>query len=96
VAVYIIPIITGLVFYGYTAIIGEEILIVDIIIFLAAVTIGQVTGYFIMTRPRFPRYFNIISPLLIVLLAAILITFTFSPPHLPVFLDSNTGTYGIP
>lgn len=26
VAVYIIPIITGLVFYGYTAIIGEEIL----------------------------------------------------------------------
>ena len=27
VAVYIIPIITGLVFYGYTAIIGEETLI---------------------------------------------------------------------
>ena len=29
VAVYLIPIITALIFYGYTAIIGEEILIVD-------------------------------------------------------------------
>jgi hypothetical protein len=46
VAVYIIPIITGLVFYGYTAIIGEEILIVDILIFLGACpsnTLGSAT-----------------------------------------------------
>ena len=45
VAVYIIPIITGLVFYGYTAIIGEEILIVDILIFLLAIVVGQLTSY---------------------------------------------------
>ena len=32
-AVLLIPIITGLVFYAYTAIIGTEILIVDILIF---------------------------------------------------------------
>ncbi len=95
-AVYIIPIVTGLVFYGYTAIIGTEILIVDIIIFLVAIAIGQVTGYFIMTRTELRGYFNVISIILIILLAFILILFTFYPPHLPIFLDSNTGTYGIP
>jgi hypothetical protein len=96
VAVYMIPIITGLVFYAYTAIIGEEILIVDILIFLAAIVIGQLTSYKIMISDRLPKYSNVISPIFIILLASILILFTFYPPHLPIFLDGNTGTYGIP
>ena len=95
-AVYIIPIITGLVFYGYTAIIGEEILIVDILIFLVAIIIGQLTSYKIMTSSKLPKYTAFISPLFIILLALILMLFTFYPPHLPIFLDGNTGTYGIP
>src|SRR4030042_659758 len=41
VAVYVIPIITGVVFYGYTAIVGKEILVVDILIFLLAIIVGQ-------------------------------------------------------
>jgi len=96
VAVYMIPIITGLVFYAYTAIIGEEILIVDILIFLAAIVIGQLTSYKIMISDRLPKYSNVISPIFIILLASILMLFTFYPPHLPIFLDGNTGTYGIP
>jgi len=96
VAVYMIPIITGLVFYGYTAIIGEEILIVDILIFLVAIVVGQLTSYKIMTSTRLPKYSNVISPIFIILLASILMLFTFYPPHLPIFLDGNTGTYGIP
>ena len=95
-AVYIIPIITGLVFYGYTAIIGEEILIFDIIIFLIAIIVGQLTSYKVMTSAKLPKYTNIISPISIILLAFILMLFTFYPPHLPIFLDANTGTYGIP
>ena len=96
VAVYLIPIITGLVFYAYTAIIGEEILIVDIFIFLVAIIVGQLTSYKILISTRLPKYTNIISPVLIILLALILMLFTFYPPHLPIFLDGNTGTYGIP
>jgi len=96
VAVYIIPIITGLVFYGYTAIIGEEILIFDIIIFLIAIIVGQLTSYKVMTSAKLPKYTNIISPIFIILLAFVLMLFTFYPPHLPIFLDANTGTYGIP
>jgi len=96
VAVYIIPIITGLVFYGYTAIIGEEILIVDILIFLVAIVVGQLTSYKIMTSVKLPKYTNVVSPIFIILLALILILFTLYPPQLPIFLDANTGTYGIP
>ncbi|MDD4876790.1 MAG: DUF6512 family protein [Dehalococcoidales bacterium] len=95
VAVYIIPIITGLVFYAYTAVIGEEILIVDILIFLLAVIVGQLTSYKIMTSPKLPKYTSFISLAFIILLALILMLFTFYPPHLPIFLDGNTGTYGI-
>ena len=96
VAVYIIPIITGLVFYGYTAIIGEEILIVDILIFLVAIVVGQLTSYMIITSVKLPKYTNVVSPIFIILLALILILFTLYPPQLPIFLDANTGTYGIP
>ncbi len=95
-AVYLIPSITGLVFYGYTAVTGEEILIVDILIFLVAIILGQITSYKIMTSVKFPKYSNVVSIIFIVLLASILVLSTFYPPNLPIFLDSNTGTYGIP
>ncbi|KPK24543.1 MAG: hypothetical protein AMJ70_01615 [Dehalococcoidia bacterium SG8_51_3] len=96
VAVYFIPIITALIFYAYTAAIGEEILIIDILIFAVAITAGQLVSYKIITAARLPGYAAIIAAVFIVILALILILFTFYPPHLPIFLDANTGTYGIP
>jgi len=95
VAVYIIPIITGLVFYAYTAIIGEEILIVDILIFLVAIVAGQLTSYKVMTSVKLPGYTNVVSLIFIMVLAFVLMLFTFYPPHLPIFLDGR-GFYGIP
>ena len=95
IAVYIIPIVTGLVFYTYTAIVGEEILLVDILIFLVAIIVGQLTSYKIMTSTKLPKYTSFISLAFIILLAIIIMVFTFYPPHLPIFLDGNTGTYGI-
>jgi hypothetical protein len=93
--VYLVPLVTGLVFYGYTAIIGKEILIVDIIIFAVAVAIGQLVSYKIMVSKGLPKILNFISIILILLLAAILIVTTFYPPHWPIFMD-ETGFYGIP
>jgi len=95
VAVYVIPIITGLVFYGYTAIVGKEILIVDILIFLLAIVVGQSISYRIMTSVKLPKYASVISPVFIILLALVLMLFTLYPPHLPIFLDGE-GFYGIP
>jgi hypothetical protein len=94
-ALYMIPIIIGLLFYAYTAMIGTEILLVDILIFLAATASGQLVSYRIMKAAALPRYTNIIAGFMIVLLALITAIFTFFPPHLPIFMDQNSGTYGI-
>jgi len=96
VAVWVIPIITGLAFYGYSAITGKEILIVDILIFLIAIIIGQLISYRIMIASPLPRYGRVAAGIFIVLLASILIITTYFPPHLPIFIDHNTGIYGIP
>lgn len=95
IAVYLIPMITAFIFYAYTAIIGEEILIVDIIIFAFAITIGQLVSYKIIISAEFPRYVDYISFIFIIALALILVVTTFYPPHLPIFLDGN-GFYGLP
>lgn len=96
IAVYLIPLITGLVFYTYTAIVGKEILAVDILIFAFAITIGQLRSYRTMVLNVLPNYANRVAFGFIVVLALLLIVFTFYPPHLPIFMDLNTGTYGIP
>jgi succinate dehydrogenase hydrophobic anchor subunit len=95
-AVLLIPIITGLVFYAYTAITGTEILIVDILIFLLAVTVGQMISYKIMTLSSLPKITNYAGIAVIFLIGLILILFTYYPPHWPILLDKNTMTYGIP
>jgi hypothetical protein len=95
-AILLIPIITGLVFYAYTAIIGKEILIVDIIIFAVAVTLGQLVSYKILTYRKLPKFTNYTGIAVIILVGFILVFFTFFPPHWPILLDQNTGTYGIP
>ena len=96
IAILIIPVITGSLFYVYTPITGTEILIVDILIFALAVAVGQMASYIILTMRKLPRFTMYTGIALIVLIGLILILFTFFPPHWPIFLDENTGTYGIP
>jgi hypothetical protein len=95
-AVLLIPLITGLVFYTYTAISGTEILIVDILIFLLAVAVGQLVSYKIMTVTALPKYANYAGMAVILLVGLILVLFTYYPPHWPILLDKNTMIYGIP
>jgi hypothetical protein len=96
VAVLLIPVITGVVFYAYTAFTGKEILIVDILIFAVAVTLGQLASYKMLTHSKLPRFTSYLGITLIVLVGLILVLFTFYPPHWPILIDQNTGTYGIP
>jgi hypothetical protein len=95
-AIYIIPLIVALVFYTYTAITGHEILAVDIVTFAVAVAIAQLISYRIMTLDKLPQYTNYIAAFFIVLLAFIFVIFTFNPPDLPIFFDSEAGIYGLP
>lgn len=80
-------------YYFYSGALGLHLLVVDILIFLLAVTAGQCLGmHFYRHSKGIPVYASIIAILLIVLL---FIAFTFAPPHLPWFQDSLTGQYGI-
>ncbi len=82
------------VFYTYTAF-TEEILLVDIATFIIAVIVGQIISYKLYKKGKPSKRTEIIAIIVLVLLVIIFITFTFYPPHISIFQDSNTGQYGI-
>ena len=95
-SVYIMPIIIIIIFYCYTAFTGESIVVVDILTFFIAVAGGQYASYKILKMKPVSRWLNWLSLVFIVILALIYGLLTFFPPHLPFFMDSNTGAYGLP
>jgi hypothetical protein len=94
-AVYVMPVTIIVLFYGYTTLTGIESVIIDILIFIVAVAVGQLTSCRILIMERLPQWLKWLSLALMVILAAIYGLFTFYPPHVPFFMDSVTGTYGI-
>jgi hypothetical protein len=95
IGIYVMPMAIVIIFYSYTAIIGEEILVVDILIFFIAVALGQLASYKIMTMRQWPRWTGGVGLVMVILLAVAFGVFTFYPPHLPIFRDAVTGGYGI-
>ncbi len=93
--IYLIPIIITVLFYSYTAVLGESLLIVDIAIFIVAVIIGQLASYKILTYRALSENLNRISMVALILLGLAFMLFTFYPPQLPMFQDPITGEYGI-
>ena len=83
------------VFYAYTAFV-EGIFLVDIVTFIVAVIIGQIVSYKLYKQTQGSKLTELISLAVIILLAVIFVAFTFYPPHLPIFMDSSTGQYGVP
>jgi len=84
-----------IVFYSYTAILGIEILIIDIMSFFVGVIIGQLVSYKIITLDKLQKWISIVSWIIIIGLGLSMVIFTYFPPHLPIFQDSETGLYGI-
>ena len=94
VGIYLIPIVIPILFYSYTAVIGESVLVIDILTFVVAVVIGQLVSYKLLTYRRLPHILNKISVVALFLLGVVFVLFTFYPPHLPLFRDPVTGEYG--
>jgi hypothetical protein len=93
---FIISISTILiVFYSYTAILGVELLIVDILSFVLGVIIGQVVSYKILTKEQLSTVYIKASWIIFIGFGILFALFTYFPPHLPIFQDSETGLYGI-
>jgi hypothetical protein len=94
IGIVLMIVIIPAVFYSYTAF-REEILVVDIATFMIAVIIGQIVSYKLYKQTKVSKLTILIAIVTLTLLAIIFITFTFYPPHLPIFMDSNTCQYGI-
>jgi hypothetical protein len=95
-ALLVMPAITLILFYGYTSLTGWENVFIDIGIFLLAVAGGQMAGYWLLKRNPLPVWLSGISVFLIVAIGFIYVYFTYYPPHVSMFMDSNTNSYGIP
>jgi hypothetical protein len=93
--IYLIPITIVILFYLYIAILGHDLLIADILIFVVAVIVGQLVSYKLLIASPLPARINRFAPIALVVLGILFVLFTFYPPHLPLFRDPRTGLYGI-
>lgn len=80
-------------FYLYTGSLGIESLIIDISIFLFSVILGQFIGLHIYKYSKGINYK--VSFFILIIIVLFFIYITFNAPHLPIFLDGNTGNYGL-
>jgi len=95
VGIYLIPVVIMVIFYSYTAILGESILVIDILSFIIAVIVGQLVSYRLLTGKTLPYNLNRVSLIALLLLGLAFVLFTFYPPQLAMFQDPITGEYGI-
>ena len=82
-----------LMFYFYTGALGFESVIIDILLLFLALLFGQLTGLHYYRYGDGINYFA--SIFFIVIIICVFMYFTYNTPHLPIFMDSNTGQYGV-
>jgi hypothetical protein len=82
-------------FYTYTGALGVESLAVDIASVLVGLCIAVVLAVHIVRHAAPRGFWAFISVLVLLGLLFVFVFFTVFPPHLPAFLDRNTGTYGL-
>ncbi|MFW9969207.1 MAG: DUF6512 family protein [Candidatus Odinarchaeota archaeon] len=95
IAAFVIPLVIIVFFYTYTAILGTDLLFLDIFSFVLAIVIAQLVSYKILTSPKISNIYTIISYLSLFTLGLLFILFTYIPPYFPLFEDPVTNSYGI-
>jgi len=85
--------LTVVLFYTYTGIIGTNYASINIGIFIIAVVIGEYIAYRIMKTGR--SYKSSICTIILILLAISFVIFTYNTPKINLFKDPVTGRYGI-
>ncbi len=93
--VYLMIALIPAIFYTYTAFISENV-IIDIGSFMVVVVIGQLFSYKLLTTRQFSRWVTWVSLSFFALLTVLFVVFTFYPPQIQLFLDTESGTYGLP
>lgn len=83
------------VFYGYTAVLGDNYLFVDIATFALAIAIGQVLAAELTPPMRRRGAFRRIGAALLIGQVAAFALFTYLPPPFELFKDPRNGRYGL-
>jgi hypothetical protein len=93
---FAMPIITMILFYGYTSLIGTHLLWADVIVFILSVIGGQWISLVILTRTELwrPSVKKLALAGLILMIIAFS-TLTYFPRKNFLFADPRTGEYGI-
>ena len=83
-------------YYGYTESLGVHVTWVDLgIFFVAAAVAFLLESHLTKHLPMRSSALQAVAAALFAALAVLFVWFTYAPPHLPIFLDPITGTYGI-
>lgn len=83
-------------FYTYSGVLGENILIIDILTFLVSVFISFFVSHEILINSiKISEKSETLSVIAFIIICVIFFIFTFSPPFVPVFKDISKGIYGI-
>lgn len=84
-----------IIFYSCTFITGKHILLIDILSYVLGVILCQYLTYAFFRFEPFPMFINRISLTLFISLGLLFGITTYYPPHIELFKDFNSGTYGI-
>lgn len=91
-----VPVLIIMFYYTYSGGFNIHSLAMDISSFFLCVTAGQLFGLHVYKYGHFSNKAFIVSIVLMVLLLLMYIALTFNTPHLPIFMDNNSGVYGLP
>ncbi|MGB9847666.1 MAG: DUF6512 family protein [Minisyncoccia bacterium] len=95
--IFLMQVLIVVIFYSYTALLGKNYLVLDILTFVVAVVLGQLLSYWLMFYPpvRITQTYSVIAIIFLILLLLSFAVFTFYPPHCFLFRDPISGSYGI-
>lgn len=83
-------------FFTYTGIIGTNFFIIDILIFIISIILGEWTSYKLMKRKNESTIqTKILAGGILIFLLSCFIIFTYVTPQVNLFRDFTNGTYGI-
>ncbi|MBL7852701.1 MAG: hypothetical protein JNN04_17485 [Cyclobacteriaceae bacterium] len=83
------------IYYSYTTLSGDNIVVVDIASYLVGVVACQYVTYAIFGLKPLSRSLERMALVVWFALGILLAVTTYYPPHKPIFKDQNTNEYGI-
>ena len=83
-------------FFTYSGIVGGSLIVIDVLIFVLSIIIGEYVAYKLMTRKNeSDTKSKTLAIAIILFLMFSFILYTYNAPQVNLFKDSVTGEYGI-